>query len=211
MILGLIIAWWVTRSIVRPIGELKRALIYMGRGAPLNKKVEATGDEIGEMAVAVNRLADGLSRTREFSLQVGQGQFEAEYSLSEDDALGQALKMRDDLANNERREAKVDQRTAVKNKSCGRIALRRFARQHRLRETYSTSHLAFGKRSGEGLRFIRCILPTSRRGVRGFYWFHSVGRVRMFSAIDCTGHGVQGAFMSLIGHHALGSPKSIPS
>ena len=67
------------------------------------------------MAVAVNRLADGLSRTREFSLQVGQGQFEAEYTpLSEDDALGQAiLKMRDDLANNEREmEAKVDQRTA---------------------------------------------------------------------------------------------------
>ena len=59
LILGLIIAWWVTRSIVRPIGELKRALIYMGRGAPLEKKVEATGDEIGEMAVAVNRLADG--------------------------------------------------------------------------------------------------------------------------------------------------------
>ena len=115
LILGLIIAWWVTRSIVRPIGELKRALIYMGRGAPLEKKVEATGDEIGEMAVAVNRLADGLSRTREFSLQVGQGQFEAEYTpLSEDDALGQAiLKMRDDLANNEREmEAKVDQRTA---------------------------------------------------------------------------------------------------
>ena len=80
LILGLIIAWWVTRSIVWPIGELKRALIYMGRGAPLEKKVEATGDEIGEMAVAVNRLADGLSRTREFSLQVGQGQFEAEYS-----------------------------------------------------------------------------------------------------------------------------------
>ena len=25
----------------------------------------------------------------------------------------------------------------------------------------------------------------------------------MFSAIDCTGHGVPGAFMSLIGHNAL--------
>jgi serine phosphatase RsbU (regulator of sigma subunit) len=43
-----------------------------------------------------------------------------------------------------------------------------------------------------------------RDGVSGdFYWFHSVGRVRMFSAIDCTGHGVPGAFMSLIGHNAL--------
>lgn len=36
-----------------------------------------------------------------------------------------------------------------------------------------------------------------------FYWFHKVGPACMFSAVDCTGHGVPGAFMSLIGHHAL--------
>ncbi|HBP45529.1 MAG TPA: hypothetical protein DD635_06470 [Flavobacteriales bacterium] len=208
LILGLLIAWWVTRSIVRPIGELKRALIYMGRGAPLEKKVESSGDEIGEMAVAVNRLADGLSRTREFSLQVGQGQFEAEYMpLSEDDALGQAiLKMRDDLANNEREmEAKVDQRTAeVKEQKAVVESL-----YGDLRDS-----IDYAK------RIQQAILPTEtdrakvfdssavfyqpRDGVSGdFYWFHSVGRVRMFSAIDCTGHGVPGAFMSLIGHHAL--------
>ena len=35
------------------------------------------------------------------------------------------------------------------------------------------------------------------------YWFHKVGPACMFSAVDCTGHGVPGAFMSLIGHHAL--------
>ena len=208
LILGLIIAWWVTRSIVRPIGELKRALIYMGRGAPLEKKVEATGDEIGEMAVAVNRLADGLSRTREFSLQVGQGQFEAEYTpLSEDDALGQAiLKMRDDLANNERElEAKVDQRTAeVKEQKAVVESLYGDLRDSidyakRIQQAILPSENDRAKVFDSSAVFYQ-----PRDGVSGdFYWFHSVGRVRMFSAIDCTGHGVPGAFMSLIGHHAL--------
>ena len=208
LVLGFLIAWWVTRSIVTPIGELKRALIYMGRGAPLEKKVEATGDEIGEMAVAVNRLAEGLSRTRDFSLQVGQGQFDAEYTpLSEDDALGQAiLKMRDDLSNNEREmEAKVEQRTAE------------------VQEQKAVVESLYGDLRDSidyAKRIQQAILPSEkerakvfdasavfyqpRDGVSGdFYWFHSVGRVRMFSAIDCTGHGVPGAFMSLIGHHAL--------
>ena len=36
-----------------------------------------------------------------------------------------------------------------------------------------------------------------------FYWFKSVGSRRMFAAIDCTGHGVPGAFLSLVGHNAL--------
>ena len=197
LVLGLMIAWWVTRSIIRPIGELKRALIYMGRGAPLEKKVEATGDEIGEMAVAVNRLADGLSRTREFSLQVGQGQFEAEYTpLSEDDALGQAiLKMRDDLANNEREmEAKVDQRTAeVKEQKAVVESLYGDLRDSidyakRIQQAILPSENDRAKVFDSSAVFYQ-----PRDGVSGdFYWFHSVGRVRMFSAIDCTGHGVPG-------------------
>ena len=158
------------------------------------------------MAVAVNRLATAR-RTREFSLQVGQGQFEAEYTpLSEDDALGQAiLKMRDDLANNEREmEAKVDQRTAsARTKGRGRIPVRRLARQHRLCQAHRQAILPSEKDRAKVFDS-SAVFYQPRDGVSGdFYWFHSVGRVRMFSAIDCTGHGVPGAFMSLIGHHAL--------
>jgi serine phosphatase RsbU (regulator of sigma subunit) len=44
-----------------------------------------------------------------------------------------------------------------------------------------------------------------RDGVSGdFPWFHKLGAWRMFGAVDCTGHGVPGAFMSLLGHNALG-------
>jgi phosphoserine phosphatase RsbU/P len=34
-----------------------------------------------------------------------------------------------------------------------------------------------------------------------FYWFHQHGNKRYFSAIDCTGHGVPGALVSMVGQN----------
>lgn len=208
LILGFLIAWAVTRSIVRPISELKRALLYLGRGVPLANKVEPTADEIGEMALAVNRLADGLNRTRAFSLRVGQGEFDADYEpLSDDDALGHAiLKMRDDLESNEQElEGKVQMRTAEVEEQKRRVESLYVDLKdsinyaERIQKAILPSMADRAKVFEETAVFYR-----PRDGVSGdFYWFHSVGRVRMFSAIDCTGHGVPGAFMSLIGHNAL--------
>ena len=208
LILGIIIAWAVTRSIVGPVNALKRALLYMGRGVPLEHEVPISSDEIGEMAVAVNRLADGLNRTREFSVKVGGGNFGADYvPLSEDDALGHAIvKMRDDLASNEMElEGKVQMRTAEVERQKAHIE----SLYGDLKDSINYAE-----------RIQQAILPTAmdrsrvfeeaavfyrpRDVVSGdFYWFHAVGRIRMFAAVDCTGHGVPGAFMSLIGHHAL--------
>ncbi len=36
-----------------------------------------------------------------------------------------------------------------------------------------------------------------------FYWMHSFDDKILFAAVDCTGHGVPGAFVSLVGHTAL--------
>lgn len=36
-----------------------------------------------------------------------------------------------------------------------------------------------------------------------FYWFGEVGKNQILAAVDCTGHGVPGAFMSLIGNTLL--------
>lgn len=35
------------------------------------------------------------------------------------------------------------------------------------------------------------------------YWFSKIGNKRLFSAIDCTGHGVPGALVSMVGHNWL--------
>jgi len=36
-----------------------------------------------------------------------------------------------------------------------------------------------------------------------FYWMVDKGDVVIFAAVDCTGHGVPGAFMSIVGHNLL--------
>ncbi len=36
-----------------------------------------------------------------------------------------------------------------------------------------------------------------------FYWIHETDEKILFAAVDCTGHGVPGAFMSIIGHNLL--------
>lgn len=36
-----------------------------------------------------------------------------------------------------------------------------------------------------------------------FYWMEKHGEKMIFAVVDCTGHGVPGAFMSIVGHNAL--------
>ena len=36
-----------------------------------------------------------------------------------------------------------------------------------------------------------------------FYWMYDTGETYFIAAVDCTGHGVPGAFMSIIGHNSL--------
>lgn len=37
-----------------------------------------------------------------------------------------------------------------------------------------------------------------------FYWFEKEGDYRLFAVVDCTGHGVPGALLSVVGHNLLG-------
>lgn len=37
-----------------------------------------------------------------------------------------------------------------------------------------------------------------------FYWFEKEGDYRLFAVVDCTGHGVPGALLSIVGHNLLG-------
>lgn len=208
VILGIALGVIVTRSIVQPVKELKRALLHMGRGVLPDQSVRVTPDEIGDMALAVNRLAEGLSRTQKFSQEVGGGDFDTPYEpLSDDDALGKALlQMRSSLAENERElEGKVEERTEE-------LARQKARAEEILGDLQDSISYA--------LRIQQAILPSDqerrevldhsavfyqpRDVVSGdFYWFKSVGSRRMFAAIDCTGHGVPGAFLSLVGHNAL--------
>lgn len=42
-----------------------------------------------------------------------------------------------------------------------------------------------------------------------FYWFHVTDNKIMLAAIDCTGHGVPGAIMSIVGYHQLNNAVNV--
>lgn len=88
-----------TRSLVGPINNLKEIILQMGKGVLPQKPVKEQNDEIGEMAHAINVLVNGLKETSEFANEIGEGNFESEFTpLSNYDVLGNSLLlMRDNL------------------------------------------------------------------------------------------------------------------
>ena len=215
ILVGLFVAFLIIRGIVGPVQRLRTILIGLGRGVFPRARIKVGNDEIGEMTQALMGLIDGLRRTTDFSHAVAAGDFETEYRpLSEEDVLGHALlKMRTELGERERiLETKVRERTdeVVRQKE-------EVERQSRkVVELYKnvTDSIRYAKRLQESIlppdKRIRELLPQSfvlygpKDIVSGdFYWFDRVGDKILFAAVDCTGHGVPGAFMSLVGHNGL--------
>lgn len=212
---GVLIAIFTTRSITIPIQVLKKMLLSMGLGILPKERVSASNDEIGEMGNALNDLIRSMQHTTDFAKQTGAGDFDASYNpLSKDDALGHALlKMRDDLAENERvLEQKVIERTeeVVRQKS----EIENKNEELEILYKQVTDSIHYAKRIQDTIlptpNVVKQLLPDSfilfkpKDIVSGdFYWIERKNNLVYFAAVDCTGHGVPGAFMSLVGHNIL--------
>jgi len=215
IIMGVFIALYTTRTIVKPVQSLKAIAVKLGRGVFPATAMKVGNDEIGEMTAAMNNVVEGLKRTKNFATEVGAGNFDTEYKpLSSKDSLGKALlKMRDDLAENERMlEEKVRQRTAevVKQKE-------EIDKQKEQIEEYFvqvTDSIKYAQKIQEAIlppeNHVRRLLPDSfilyrpKDIVSGdFYWLGEANGKVFFAAVDCTGHGVPGAFMSIVGYNQL--------
>ena len=215
VIFGVLVAFYTTRSIVRPVHKLKMILLSLSKGVFPKKSIKAKNDEIGEMTNALNRVISGLSSTKEFAIAVGAGKFDTNYEpLSEEDSLGKTLiKMRDDLAENERvLEQKVVERTAEVVEKQKEVELQ----NEKISELYEevTDSIKYAKGLQEAIlppkEFVEKSMPDSfilykpKDIVSGdFYWVEEKGGKVYFAAVDCTGHGVPGAFMSIVGYNAL--------
>lgn len=105
VVIGLAGAVWVSRSITIPVNFLKSLIQKLSRGElptaeeQEEKKAKFNKDEVGDMALAVDELVNGLRATSGFAEQIGQGNYQADFTpLSEQDVLGNALlNMRDNL------------------------------------------------------------------------------------------------------------------
>jgi len=205
---GLLIAIFTIRTIIVPVRLLREMLKSLSFGELPHKVENVKNDEIGDMALSMNELVDALKRTTNFAAEVGKSNFNYPHQpLSDKDTLGKALlQMRDELAETERiMEDKVEQRTREIEKQ-----------KQRVEELYLdvTDSIKYAKRLQDS------ILPPENRIadllkesfvlfkpkdiVSGdFYWIEETNNKVLFAAVDCTGHGVPGAFMSLIGSNGL--------
>jgi PAS domain S-box-containing protein len=101
IIIGLLSAIFLMRTITRPVNFLKNVVVKLGRGELVEEKqAKASNDEIGEMAHAMDNLVTGLKSTSLFAENIGNGNYNTEFKpLSEHDVLGNALiNMRNNLA-----------------------------------------------------------------------------------------------------------------
>jgi methyl-accepting chemotaxis protein len=99
IVLAIVISYITIHSQVGPINYIKKILISMGKGILPNEKIKEGKDEIGEISAALNSLVKGLKDISNFSIEIGKGNFNSEFTpLSEDDNLGNSLiKMREEL------------------------------------------------------------------------------------------------------------------
>lgn len=212
---GILIAFFTVRSIVKPVKKLKGHLQSMSLGILPTDRMAPRKDEIGDMNMALNELVDSMQRTTEFARQVGGRNFESYFKpLSEHDTLGHALlAMRSDLRDNERKlEQKVVERTAEVVRQSEEIK----AKNEELEILYKhvTDSIRYAKRIQEAIlppdALVKKLLPQSfilykpKDIVSGdFYWVAQHNDKVYFAAVDCTGHGVPGAFMSIVGYNLL--------
>jgi len=215
VIFGVLVAFYTTRTIVRPVQKLKMILYSLSKGVFPKQSIKAKSDEIGEMTTALNRVISGLESTKDFAISVGAGKFDAHYEpLSDEDSLGKTLiKMRDDLAENERvRGQKVGERRAEVVEKQKEVELQ----NEKISELYEevTDSIKYAKGLQEAIlppdEFVEKVMPDSfvlykpKDIVSGdFYWIEEKKDKVYFAAVDCTGHGVPGAFMSIVGYNAL--------
>jgi serine phosphatase RsbU (regulator of sigma subunit) len=212
---GALIAVFTSRSIVRPVNSLRRKVLSLGQGIYSVHPVKAGNDEIGDMADAVSKLIKNFERTKEFSIQLGAGNFDQPFTpLSEHDELGMALlQMRKDLASyRNEMEKKVDEQTQEIRLQKEQVEQQR----EKVMALYTDlqASIRYAQRLQQSVLpsddYIHQLFPDSfvffrpKATVSGdFYWFRQQAGKKIFAAADCTGHGVPGAFMSLVGHNVL--------
>jgi serine phosphatase RsbU (regulator of sigma subunit)/HAMP domain-containing protein len=221
IIAGILIAFFTSRSIVKPINHLRKKLQNLSLGIYSVHPTRAGNDEIGEMANAVNRLVTNFEKTKEFSISVGAGHFDVPFEpLSEYDEMGKSLlRMRDDLQSyRNEMEQKVIQQTQEIRKQKEEVEIQKekvtalyidlqssIDYAQRLQETILPNDASIKRMFEDSF-----VLFRPKATVSGdFYWFKELGGKKVFAAADCTGHGVPGAFMSLVGHNVLNTVTKV--
>lgn len=99
--IAIISAIYLVLSITKPVAFLKNIVVKLGRGELMEEKqAKFNNDEIGDMALAMDNLVNGLKGTTLFAENIGNGNYNTDFKpLSTHDVLGNALiNMRNNLS-----------------------------------------------------------------------------------------------------------------
>jgi serine phosphatase RsbU (regulator of sigma subunit) len=207
-LLTLMAAAFISSAIRKPVQMMRNIVLQLGKGELPEEQIPVTQNVIGEMAESVNRLSESFGKTSIFATEIGKGNLSIGYErLGEKDMLGNALiKMRDSLrVYSEEMEEKVRGRTQEVMEKNQKLELAyreirdsiHYAR--RIQEALLPADKVIHQVFGDAFIFYR-----PKDIVCGdFYWFASKGDEVIMAAIDCTGHGVPGALMTVIGNSIL--------
>ena len=215
ILMGITIAYFTSQSITSRVRKIRRSLKKLSFGIYSQEELPKFNDEIGDMSIAMEKLKQNFERTKNFATQIGRGNLEASFEpLSNDDEMGKALlQMKDDLTFYRHR---MEEKVAEQTQEITRQKNTAEEQKEQIQSLYADlkSSISYAKRLQDSIlpdtASIQKIFPEHfilylpKDVVSGdFYWFQQQGSKKLFAAADCTGHGVPGAFMSLIAHNAL--------
>lgn len=102
LIIMSVVIVFISRNITGPLKDTTQILENLSKGIidQDNPIVTKTHDELGQMALALNRLSNSLKKNADFALAIGKNELNTDYKpLSKRDMLGNALlQMRDNLS-----------------------------------------------------------------------------------------------------------------
>ncbi len=215
ILLGITIAYFTSKSITTRVRKIRRSLKKLSFGIYSQEELPKFNDEIGDMSIAMEKLKQNFERTKNFATEIGKGNLDASFEpLSKDDEMGKSLlRMKDDLSFYRHR---MEEKVAEQTQEITRQKNTAEEQKEQIQSLYADlkSSISYAKRLQDSIlpdtASIQKIFPEHfilylpKDVVSGdFYWFQQQGNKKLFAAADCTGHGVPGAFMSLIAHNAL--------
>ncbi len=206
---------FISRSIREPIIKMKSIIQQLARGELSKEKIEVKDKNVvAEMVTSVNALSESFTKTSNFANEIGAGHLTVEYEkLSDNDMLGNALiNMRNSLhAYSEDMEHQVKERTQEVIEKGLKLELA----YKEIRDSIN-----YSKRIQESIlpadEMVSVAFPESFIFYRpkdivcgDFYWLAQKGDEILIAAVDCTGHGVPGALMTVIGNSLLNQVLSM--
>jgi len=99
-IIGLLTAFYISTSIIRPVNYIRNVIDKVGKGEIVEvNKNKVSNDEIGDMANSVASMASGFKDITTFAENIGNGKYDSDFNpLGDNDMLGNALiEMRNNL------------------------------------------------------------------------------------------------------------------